>query len=137
MSAVEERLSSAEMDDNASLTSAPGRLGAQAARGTAAALSSQVLLTGIYAASSLALARLLSPEDFGVFAIAFAVIGVLEIAQHGGMIVPLVQTQSLQHSQMATLFWFCAAVGAVLTATRSNAETTLPPKSAIHNACIR
>ena len=104
------------MDDNASLTSAPGRLGAQAARGTAAALSSQVLLTGIYAASSLALARLLSPEDFGVFAIAFAVIGVLEIAQHGGMIVPLVQTQSLQHSQMATLFWFCAAVGAVLTA---------------------
>jgi hypothetical protein len=44
------------------------------------------------------------------------VIGVLEIAQHGGMILPLVQTRTLQPGQMATLFWFCAAVGAVLTA---------------------
>src|SRR6186713_3366107 len=105
MSVVGEMLPSAEMDDSAAVTPAPTTLGSQAARGTAAALSSQVLLVGIYAVSSLVLARLLSPEDFGIFAIAFAVIGVLEIAQHGGMILPLVQTRTLQPGQMATLFW--------------------------------
>lgn len=116
MSAVGEWLPSGDLDDNAAVTVAANELGARAARGTAAALISQIVSAAIYAASSIALARLLSPEDFGVFAISFAVVGVLEIAQHGGLIVPLVQTRTLTQSQLATLFWFCAGVGALQAA---------------------
>lgn len=115
MSAIEELHPSAAIDDSAGVAAAPTGLSGQAARGTAAALASQMVMAGMYAASSLLLARLLSPEDFGVFAIAFAVVGIVEIAQHGGMIVPLVQTRSLTQAQLATLFWFCAAVGALQT----------------------
>ena len=116
VTAVEGLPPSSEMDDSASIASAPTALGAQAARGTVAALLSQAIMIAIYAGASLALARLLSPEDFGIFAIAFAVVGVLDIAQHGGMILPLVQTRTLTRAQLGTLFWFCAAVGAAQSA---------------------
>ena len=59
------------------------------------------------------LARLLSPEDFGVFAIAFAVIGFLEFAKSGGMVVPVIQSQTISRDQLDTLFWFNAGVGVV------------------------
>jgi O-antigen/teichoic acid export membrane protein len=112
MSAVGVFLPSAGMDDSAAAVPATAALGVQAARGTAAALFSQLIVAAIYAATSLILARLLSPEDFGLFAIAFAVVGVLEIAQRGGLTLPLVQARTLTDQQLAALFWFCAAVGA-------------------------
>lgn len=82
---------------------------------TAAAFASQAISFVCYAVVSIVLARLLSPEDFGLFAIAFAVTSVFDIARDGGMVVPLVQTRTLTSAQLDALFWFNAAIGAGLT----------------------
>ena len=54
----------------------------RAVRGTAAVFVSQALHFSLNVAVAVILARVLSPEDFGVFAIAFAVIGFLEFAKY-------------------------------------------------------
>lgn len=92
-----------------------GDLGARAARGTVAALASQAFKFAVNVGVAIALARLLTPEDFGVFAIAFAATGFLEFAREGGMVVAVVQSETLTREQTNTLFWFNAGVGALLT----------------------
>ena len=97
-------------------------LKARAVRGTAAVFVSQAIHFSLNVAVAVTLARLLSPEDFGVFAIAFAVIGFLDFAKSGGMVVPVIQSQTISRDQLDTLFWFnagvgvCVAIGACLIA---------------------
>jgi O-antigen/teichoic acid export membrane protein len=88
----------------------------RAVRGTAAVFVSQALHFSLNVAVAVTLARLLSPEDFGVFAIAFAVIGFLEFAKYGGMVVPVIQSQTITEDQLDTLFWFNTGVGACVAA---------------------
>ena len=92
-----------------------GDLSARAVRAAAAAFASQGVSFGFNFLVAVALARLLSPEDFGVFAIAFAVTGFLEFAKDGGMVVPVIQTETLTSDHLNTLFWFNAGVGAAVT----------------------
>jgi O-antigen/teichoic acid export membrane protein len=95
--------------------SASQPLNVRAARGTAAAFVSQALKFALNFGVTIVLARLLTPEAFGLFAIAFAVTGFLEFAKDGGMIVPVVQRESLEPEQLATLFWFNAGTGLLVT----------------------
>jgi O-antigen/teichoic acid export membrane protein len=90
-------------------------LNVRAARSTAAAFTSQALKFALNFGVSITLARLLAPEAFGLFGIAFAVTGFLEFAKDGGMIVPVVQRETLEPEQLATLFWFNAGLGLVVT----------------------
>jgi O-antigen/teichoic acid export membrane protein len=90
-------------------------LNVRAARSTAAAFASQAAKFAINLGVTLTLARLLTPEAFGLFGIAFAVTGFLEFAKDGGMIVPVVQRESLEPEQLATLFWFNAGMGLAVT----------------------
>ena len=92
-----------------------GTLAARAVRGTAAAFLSQGGKFALNFGVAVILARLLSPEDFGLFAIAFAVTGFLEFAKDGGMVVPVIQTETLTHEQLDTLFWFNSGVGLLVT----------------------
>ena len=102
---------------NASLNApdASSNLGARAVRSTAAAFSSQGISFLVNLGVAIALARLLTPEDFGLFGIAFAVTGFLEFAKDGGMVVPVIQTETLTSEQLDTLFWFNAGVGLLIT----------------------
>jgi len=110
LTAVVDVVPSSGLDDNAAVTTTAA-IAARAARGTVAALVAQAMTAALYVIASLVLARLLSPDDFGVFALAFAVVAVVNIVQHGGLLLPLVQTRTLSRSQLASVFWFCAAVG--------------------------
>ena len=92
-----------------------GNLATRAVRGTAAAFISQGGKFALNFGVAIALARLLSPRDFGLFAIAFAVTGFLEFAKDGGMVVPVIQTETLSSEQIDTLFWFNSAVGLAVT----------------------
>ena len=98
------------MDDSGRTT-----LGARAVRGTATAFSAQGFKFLVNFGVAVALARLLTPEDFGLFAIAFAVTGFLEFAKDGGMAIPVIQAESLSADQLDSLFWFNAGVGLVVT----------------------
>ena len=101
------------------MTSAPAspidNLKGRAVRGTAAVFVSQALHFLLTVGTSITLARLLTPEDFGVYAIAFAVTTLLEFARCGGIVVPVIQSQTLTEEQLDTLFWFSAAVGIGVT----------------------
>ncbi len=91
-------------------------LGARAVRGTAAAFASQGISFLVNLVVAIALARLLTPEDFGLFGIAFAVTGFLAFAKDGGMVIPVIQTETLTSEQLDALFWFNAGVGLLATA---------------------
>jgi PST family polysaccharide transporter len=92
-----------------------GTLATRAIRGTAAGFVSQGGKFALNFGVAVVLARLLSPEDFGLFAIAFAVTGFLEFAKDGGMVVPVIQSESLSSEQLDTLFWFNSGVGLLVT----------------------
>ena len=61
------------------------------------------------------LARLLVPQDFGLFAMVTTVMGFLFIFQDAGLSTATVQQQDITHAQVSNLFWVNVAVGAVIT----------------------
>ena len=87
----------------------------RAVRGTAVAFVSQGAKFALHFGIAVAMARLVSPEDFGLFGIAFAVTGFLEFAKTGGVVVPVLQSESLTTEQLDTLFWFNVGLGLLVT----------------------
>jgi O-antigen/teichoic acid export membrane protein len=61
------------------------------------------------------LARLLVPADYGLFAIALSVLGVLELLQEFGLGTAIVQRQTLTRQQINAVFWVVAATSLLLT----------------------
>lgn len=64
---------------------------------------------------TLLLARLLLPQDYGLFAMALSVLTLLELLQEFGLGTALVQRQNLTRVQINTVFWVVAAASLVLT----------------------
>jgi PST family polysaccharide transporter len=65
--------------------------------------------------SIMVLARLLSPRDFGLVAMATAVTGFLVIFQDAGLSTAAIQSPSISRSQTSMLFWINLALGGCLT----------------------
>jgi len=84
-------------------------------RGGAVTLLAQGLIFGLQTASTIILARLLSPKDFGLLGMVAVVTGFLFLFRDAGLGVAVVQREVLTHEQASTLFWINVAVGAVLT----------------------
>jgi PST family polysaccharide transporter len=64
-------------------------------------------------ATVVALSRLLRPEDFGLFALASAVVGFVEMFKEMGLSTAVVQRRDVTEEQINALFWINAAVGVV------------------------
>lgn len=62
--------------------------------------------------STIVMARLLSPEDFGLVAMVLAVTAIAEQFRDLGLTFATVQAQELSHEQVINLFWVNAAIGA-------------------------
>jgi PST family polysaccharide transporter len=62
------------------------------------------------------LARLLSPEDFGLAGMAATFIGFLALFKDAGLASATIQSREITHEQLSTLFWINAAIGAGLAA---------------------
>jgi O-antigen/teichoic acid export membrane protein len=56
-------------------------------------------------ASTVVLARLLTPRDFGLVAMVTAVTGFLTIFRHGGLATPTIQREHITQAQVSNLFW--------------------------------
>ncbi|MGM0558408.1 MAG: lipopolysaccharide biosynthesis protein [Myxococcota bacterium] len=65
-------------------------------------------------ASTLVLARLLMPEDFGVLGMVIAVTGFLAMFKDMGLTMATVQREDIEHPQVNTLFWVNVGVSIVL-----------------------
>jgi O-antigen/teichoic acid export membrane protein len=83
-------------------------------RGGAITFSSQGCTFALQTASTVVLARLLTPADFGLIAMVTAVIGFLRLFSHLGLSMATVQKAEITRDQVSTLFWINTAFGAMV-----------------------
>jgi PST family polysaccharide transporter len=83
--------------------------------GGVAAVSAQGVSFLVQTATTMVLARLLSPQDFGLQGMVAVVTGFLGLFRDAGLGSATVQRLEVTHEQTSTLFWINVAVGALLT----------------------
>ena len=66
-------------------------------------------------ASTMILARLLMPRDFGLVAMVMTVANFLRVFKDAGLSIATVQRERITHAQVSNLFWINVAVSAVST----------------------
>lgn len=91
-------------------------LAGRAASGGAVTAGAQVIKFAVNLGSAVVLARLLSPRDFGLVAMAGALMPVLRTFREGGLSTATVQRENVTHAQVSNLFWINLLLGAVITA---------------------
>lgn len=74
-------------------------------RGGATTLAAQGVRFFLHMTSTVVLARLLTPEDFGLIAMVSAVTGFLMMFSDMGLPLATVQKENIDHAQISTLFW--------------------------------
>ena len=65
--------------------------------------------------SIMVLARLLTPQDFGVMAMVFPIIGFASVVQEAGLGWAVVQRGQISERELSTMFWLNAALGLFLS----------------------
>ncbi len=95
----------------------PDQLGSRAARGAAIMVAGQGVRIVIQVASVVVLARLLSPRDYGLMALALVMVGIGEIFRDFGLSTAAIQAPELSFRQRDGLFWLNTAIGAALALT--------------------
>lgn len=66
--------------------------------------------------ATLVLARLLVPEDFGLFGMVIVITGFLDMFKDLGLSMATVQREDITHAQVSKLFWINAGISTGLTA---------------------
>jgi O-antigen/teichoic acid export membrane protein len=79
---------------------------------TAAAQAVQFFLT---LGSTMALARMLTPRDFGLVAMVTTVFGFLRVFKEAGLSTATVQRAEITHTQVSNLFWINVAVSGLIS----------------------
>jgi len=74
-------------------------------RGGAVTIAAQWVKFCLQMASTVVLARLLTPQDFGLIAMVTAVIGFVAMFKDLGLSMATVQKAEINHAQVSTLFW--------------------------------
>ncbi|MDB4772857.1 lipopolysaccharide biosynthesis protein, partial [Verrucomicrobiales bacterium] len=88
---------------------------AAAVSGLALTVFSQALSFILTLGIGATLARLLKPEDFGLYAMAGSVIGFAHLFKDFGLSSAVVQRETITHELVSTLFWINIGLCAVLT----------------------
>lgn len=76
---------------------------------------SQAAKIGFSVVSIVVLSRLLSPADFGVYAMIIAVVGIGELFRDFGLSLAAIQATSISRGQRSDLFWANTGIGVALT----------------------
>jgi PST family polysaccharide transporter len=93
-----------------------GDLKRRSVRGGFVTVSAQGAKFVIQTATTMVLARLLSPQDFGLQGMVVALTGFLALFQDAGLGMATIQRHEVTHEQISTIFWINVAVGAILAA---------------------
>lgn len=96
--------------------SASQGLGRRAARGAAVTVAGQGGRILLQVVSVVVLARLLTPHDYGLVAMVFAIIGIGEVFRDFGLSSAAVQAPTLSRGQRDNLFWINSGLGIALAA---------------------
>ena len=81
--------------------------------GGAVTISAQGAKFLLSLASTMILARLLTPRDFGLVAMVMTVTNYLRVFKDAGLSIATVQRERITHAQVSNLFWTNIAVGAL------------------------
>ncbi|MDD9207709.1 lipopolysaccharide biosynthesis protein [Georgenia sp. 10Sc9-8] len=84
-----------------------------AARGAGVTLATQAVRIALQFGSMVVLARLLSPEDFGLIAMVTAVIGIADLIRDFGLSSAAIQAKTLTVPERDNLFWLNSGLGLV------------------------
>lgn len=85
----------------------------QAFRSVKVTLSVQAIKFLIGLGVTMVLARLLTPKDYGLVAMAGVITGFVAVFRDGGLSIATVQRAEITDAQISTLFWINAALGTV------------------------
>jgi O-antigen/teichoic acid export membrane protein len=77
--------------------------------------SAQVAKFVLSLGSTIVLARLLTPRDFGLVAMVTVVTGFLTVFRHAGLAIPTIQREHITQAQVSNLFWVNLAVSGICT----------------------
>lgn len=80
-------------------------------RGGSVTLTAQGCRFALQMLSTVILARLLTPKDFGLVAMVASITGFVELFMDLGLSMATVQREHVTHDQVTTLFWINVAVG--------------------------
>jgi O-antigen/teichoic acid export membrane protein len=83
-------------------------------RGGAAAVISQGVGMALQVITTIVLARLLSPTDYGLQAMVVTLTSFFSLFRDAGLSVATVQRETLTHEQISTLFWINVGLGTFL-----------------------
>ncbi len=86
-------------------------LSAEAGRGVAWTTAGKTVAQFVGVAVSLVLARLLTPEDFGLLGMVVVLVGFLAVLGDLGLTAALIQREDLQERHRSSVFWLMCAVG--------------------------
>lgn len=87
----------------------------RAIRGGAITIASQFAKLAITMISTVVLARLLTPNDFGLVAMVAAVTGVLALVQDSGLSMATVQKSHVTRELISSIFWINVALGSIVS----------------------
>ena len=90
-------------------------LNRKSVRGGAVTMASQAASIVIQLISTVVLARLLSPEDYGIIAMVLAVTTFAGLFRDLGLSAAAIQKKKLTRAQQSNLFWINVAMGSMLT----------------------
>jgi polysaccharide transporter, PST family len=93
---------------------APGAMRARAASGAVLTGAAQIYRTGVNFFSTVLLARLLTPADFGLIAMVGSCVGIVGVLQDLGLNQAIIQRQVISRAQLSALFWLSVASSLVL-----------------------
>ncbi len=92
-----------------------GGLGRSAFQGGALTVSSQALSFVLSLGATAVLARLITPQEFGVFAMAAVVTSLALVFREFGLGAAVIQNAAITRDQVSALFWINAGIGVTLT----------------------
>lgn len=97
------------------MTGEQGSLRSVVARGAAMTVTGQVARIVLQLVGLVVLARLLSPEEYGILAMVLAVFGIGEILRDFGLGSAMVQAKEVTKAQRTNLFWLTTSLGGALS----------------------
>ncbi len=101
-------------DDLFAANIAQQRLGGLALRGGAITAAAQAASLLLHLGSTILLARLLTPEAFGLIAMVVAITGFAALFSDLGLSIATIQRGEITHAQVSALFWVNVTAGSVI-----------------------
>lgn len=103
-----------EVQEGLSGVTATGEFKSRSVRGGAAAVVGQSANMALTIGTTIVLAHLLSPSDYGLQGMVFSLTAICSLFKDAGLNAATIQRENLTHEQISAVFWINLALGAAL-----------------------